>query len=83
MAASRLHQMSIMGIPAIPAFVDGPRAGQPRRKIIHIKGKAIVGYSLIVEGLTAEESILLQEKGLGGRTRIGCGFFLPQRDRVS
>ena len=41
----------------------------------------IVGYSLVVEGLSAVESMLLQERGLGGRTRMGCGFFMPLRTR--
>ena len=32
-----------------------------------------------VGGLTAEESICLQERGLGGRRRMGCGLFVPGR----
>ena len=45
--------------------------------MIQIKDKSIVGYALRVVGLTAEESIRLQETGLGGRRRMGCGVFLP------
>jgi len=30
--------------------------------------------------LSADDSIRLQEHGLGGRTRMGCGFFLPTGD---
>ena len=48
--------------------------------MVRVKGKAVVGYSLIVSGLTAAESVRLQEHGLGGRTRMGCGFFLPVRE---
>ena len=67
--------------PGIPLTEKGPKAGEPRRRIVHIKGKKIVGYPLIVQGLTADESIRLQEQGLGGRTRIGCGFFVPYREK--
>jgi len=49
------------------------------RRTINIKGKEVVGFALSVSELTAEESIRLQESGLGGRHRFGCGVFLPDR----
>jgi CRISPR-associated protein Cas6 len=49
------------------------------RRTIRIRDKEIVGFALRVEELTAEESILLQEKGIGGRRRFGCGIFIPDR----
>ncbi len=49
------------------------------RRTIRIRDKEIVGFALRVEELTAEESILLQEKGIGGRRRFGCGIFVPVR----
>jgi CRISPR-associated protein Cas6 len=58
----------------------GPRAGQPRRHVIRIHGKAIVGFSVLVQGLTAEESIRLQEEGIGGRGKMGCGFFVAIKE---
>jgi len=45
------------------------------RRTINIKGKEIVGYALKVEKLDAESSLILQEKGLGGRRKMGCGVF--------
>jgi CRISPR-associated protein Cas6 len=36
----------------------------------------VVGYALRVNGLTEEGSIRLQEEGLGGRRRMGCGIFV-------
>lgn len=47
------------------------------RRIITIKGKKMAGYSVKVSELLAEESILLQESGLGGRHKMGCGVFVP------
>lgn len=52
-------------------------ASDPTRRIFRIKDKKVVGYALLVEYLTAEESIRLQEQGLGGRRRIGAGVFTP------
>jgi CRISPR-associated protein Cas6 len=82
-ARRKLDELGVSGVPGIPLIRDGERAGQPRRKVLRIKGQRIVGFALQVEGLTAEESLLLQEKGLGGRCRMGCGFFLPLQPRLS
>ena len=49
------------------------------RKTFKVSGKQIVGYRLLVTGLTAEESIALQENGLGGRRKMGCGIFIGVR----
>lgn len=49
------------------------------RRTFRVKEKQIVGFELAVTSLTAEESLSLQEKGLGGRRRMGCGVFVPWR----
>ena len=46
-----------------------------KRKTLKIHNQQVVGYSLSVHDLTRQESIFLQEKGLGGRRKMGCGFF--------
>ena len=76
-ARRRLAELGIDGEPTIPLILTGSRAGEMRRRVVRIKTKAIVGYGLMVSALSAEHSLRLQELGLGGRTRIGCGFFLP------
>lgn len=48
-----------------------------KRRTFKIHGKQVVGYSLLASELTAAESIALQEHGLGGRRKVGCGFFEP------
>ena len=60
----------------MPVHLDGERAGEAKRRVVRVKGVAIVGYALIVAGLSAADSVTLQESGLGGRTRFGCGFFV-------
>lgn len=79
-ARAKLAEIGVAGEPAVRAVGGGPRAGEARRRVVRVKGVAIVGYALLVSGLTAAESICLQESGLGGRTKIGCGFFLPARE---
>ena len=48
-----------------------------RRRIVTIAGKRVVGFELVASGLSDEHSLLLQERGLGGRRHMGCGLFLP------
>jgi hypothetical protein len=71
------ERQSIGAEADLPLHETGPRAGQACRHVLRIHGKTIVGFSLIVQGLTAEESLTLQEQGLGGRSKMGCGFFVP------
>ena len=44
---------------------------------VRIKDREIVGYEVVIERLTAEESLTVQEHGLGGRRHMGCGVFTP------
>lgn len=60
-------QMGLLG-------VNG-RLSIGKRRTFGIHGKQVVGYSLLVSELSAEESIVLQEQGLGGRRKMGCGVF--------
>ena len=45
------------------------------RKVITISGRRVVGFSVRIAGLSDEGSLLLQEHGIGGRRRMGCGVF--------
>lgn len=76
---NELERQGIAGIANLPLHEVGPHAGEPRRHVMRIHGKTIVGFTVLVEGLTAEESLKLQEQGLGGRGKMGCGFFVPKR----
>jgi hypothetical protein len=42
---------------------------------VAIDDRKVVGFSLRVTGLTPEQSIKVQEQGIGGRRRMGCGLF--------
>jgi CRISPR-associated protein Cas6 len=82
-AAQKLTALGIAAEVGIPLIESGQRQGEPRRQVLRVKGRRIIGFACQVAGLTAEESVLLQEQGLGGRRRMGCGFFLPLRARVA
>ena len=64
----------------ITAKLEIPKETYSRhRRIITIKGKKVVGFSLIVRDLTDEDSLKLMSEGLGGRRAMGCGLFNPIR----
>lgn len=46
---------------------------------ITVAGRAVVGFSVRVQGLDADKSLALQINGLGGKRRMGCGVFRPTR----
>ena len=75
------RQLAALGIRGkvfrSPANIGKTDGRDPSRRIFRVKDKRIVGYSMLATELTAEESIQLQERGLGGRRRMGCGVFVP------
>ncbi len=72
-AANRqLTEMEIIAKLELPAE-DRSRF----RRILTVKDKKIVGFSLVAHGLSDEDSIKLQSHGIGGRRAMGCGIFNP------
>ncbi len=71
----QLTALDITGEIGIPEVIEGPHTGQPRRRVLRVRDKRVVGFPLIVSSLGAGDSIRLQESGLGGRGKMGCGFF--------
>lgn len=55
-------------------------AQRGRRRVMKIRDRKVAGHELLVTGLNAEESIRLQEHGLGGRRKMGAGVFVPVQD---
>ncbi len=50
-----------------------------KRRTIRIHSKEVVGYEVVIEGLSYDESLALQTYGLGGRRHMGCGVFVPAK----
>jgi CRISPR-associated protein Cas6 len=80
-AAARrmLDGLGVGGRAEVPSVPAGPRKGVPMRQVLRVKGAAIVCYPLRLSGLSPDESLTVQVSGLGGRRRMGGGFFLPAR----
>lgn len=51
-----------------------------RRGFTNKQNKNMYGYALYVHGLSNEDSIKLQIKGLGGARHFGCGMFRPLQE---
>lgn len=77
------RELERMEIAATPQLIPGKHPkypDQPIRRVMRVKGRRIVGYPLSVVALSDGESLRLQEEGLGGRRRMGCGLFVPFRE---
>lgn len=71
--------LSELEIKARP-FIDSNKQGDLALRALKIKDKNCLGYGVIVEDLTDEDSIKLQCYGLGGRKHFGCGWFYPYKE---
>ncbi len=49
--------------------------GTPKPKTIRVK-QTLVGFGIEANNLSETDSIILQEKGLGGKHKMGCGVFV-------
>lgn len=74
-----LEQLEVKG----KAFIPSDRNGDLARRTLQIKDKKVVGYGVVVEGLSQEDSLKLQWHGLGGRRHFGCGWFYPIREEAN
>lgn len=70
------RQLDALGINATLELPTDEQS-RPRRRIITIQGKHVVGFSLAAHNLNNEDSLRLQSRGLGGRRAMGCGHFNP------
>src|SRR5262245_45425998 len=52
------------------------------RRTFRVKDKQVLGFEVAAIGLDAEDSIRLQESGLGGRRHMGCGVFVSNRASI-
>ena len=58
---------------------SGSVAVGPRR-VVGVGGQQILGYQVRVSGLDDAASLRLQEVGVGGKRKMGCGLFRPTRE---
>jgi CRISPR-associated protein Cas6 len=70
-AADIIRLLDEMGIDS--RFICGKQ-----QQIETAEGK-VAGYSLMLHGLPLEHAIRVQETGLGGNRKLGCGIFIPHK----
>jgi CRISPR-associated protein Cas6 len=82
----QLDALGVSGTPRLMArrrsqSIEGREGARDPyvRRTLRIHDREIVGYALRVDGLEPEESIVLQQAGVGGRRHFGCGVCLPVR----
>lgn len=52
-------------------------------RLQRLDGGALLGFSLMVDGLSAAAADTLLQHGLGGQRRLGCGLFVPHRSAAA
>ena len=70
-AAEIIHLLDDMHIDC--RFICG------RQQTIMTAAGVVPGYSLMLHGMGIEHAIKIQETGLGGHRKIGCGIFIPHK----
>ncbi|MBD2211883.1 type I-MYXAN CRISPR-associated protein Cas6/Cmx6 [Nostoc linckia FACHB-104] len=76
-AQRQIKKLGIQGTPSIPINANG----KPKLRTIKIKQFKVVGFSLEVTNLCNEDSLSLQIHGIGGKQKMGCGVFVPSKEK--
>lgn len=50
-----------------------------KRRTFCVHDKNIIGFEVVLSHLSPEESVRVQEEGIGGRRKMGCGVFMPRK----
>lgn len=51
-----------------------------RRLRLTVAGRAFVAWQVTLRGLSDDDSLVIQRRGLGGKRSMGCGVFAPCRE---
>jgi CRISPR-associated protein Cas6 len=51
-----------------------------RKRVLGVGGQQIIGYEVRISGLGEADSLRVQEVGIGGKRKMGCGLFRPARE---
>ena len=70
-AQRQIDELNIQGSFQLIVNKDGI----PKRKTIKVN-QTLVGFGMEADNLSEADSLLLQEKGLGGKQKMGCGVFV-------
>jgi len=78
---SLVRQLESLGVSADVVLERGGVArgedGFACRRVMSVKDAKLTGYGVILDNLNEHDSLTIQEVGLGGKRRMGCGLFEP------
>jgi len=78
-AKRQLERLNIQGTITLSTRANG----QPQCRQLTIKNQsgtsAVKGFGVQVTNLSAEDSITLQKYGMGGKSKMMCGVFVPSQ----
>lgn len=52
-------------------------------RLQQLESGRLQGYSLMLDGLSAADSLRLQQRGIGRHRRLGCGVFVPHKSAAA
>lgn len=77
-----MADVALVAQPMIAAFNQDRKQGTKSpflRRTLNVKNQTIVGFAVSAHVVGEKDSIRLQETGLGGRRKFGCGLFIERR----
>ena len=69
----QIDELNIKGEIAL----DNRSDGKAKYKTIKVRGFTVMGFGVTVTNLNPIDSLILQQEGLGGKRKMGCGMFVP------
>ena len=54
-----------------------------KRQCMAVSGRVLDAFSLMLHGLAPEQSLRLQQRGLGPHRLLGCGIFVPHKSAAA
>jgi CRISPR-associated protein Cas6 len=78
--ADELAFLQVVQAELVALGISGrPICGRPQ----NFEADRLHGYSLMLDGLSAEGALRLLEAGLGPHRRLGCGLFIPHKSAAA
>jgi len=74
--------MAAIGLELAALEIAGVRVCGKRQGMV-VSGRVLDTFSLMLHALPAEQSLRLQQRGLGKHRLLGCGVFVPHRSAAA
>lgn len=81
-SADETHFMATMETELTGLAITGERVCG-KRQSLHRDGQDMTTFSMMLHGLVPEQSLRLQQHGLGQHRLLGCGLFVPHKSAAA